>query len=161
MKLTFIFIWTRPQGSGGIQMSTVQQAVSFTEEVLEACRGLGRARVVLRNPVGVAEAFVDLVRLELHDGWANLCVDAVHVHAQVQAIGGVRFVEPGATCGCKSPAIWFAGQSGSPLLLLVLDQTAGEERILQERAFERLRELYGDARALVSSADVPARDAMS
>ncbi len=138
-----------------------EETVSFTEEVLGACRELGRARVVMRNPVGVAEAFADLESLELRDGWAHLCQGAVHVHAEVGAIAGVRFVGAGEVCSCAGPAVWFACRNGSPLLLFVLDQTKGLEQVEQARAFDLLRARFGDVRALVSSSDLPERTQMS
>jgi hypothetical protein len=142
-------------------MATTDESMSFTEEVLEACRGLGRARLVLRNGVGLTELFVDLAALEVRGGWVHACVETAHLHAEVAAIAGVRFVEPGASCSCKSPAVWFAARSGAPVLLFVLDQAKGEAREEQERAFARLRDTYGEVRALMSTADLPARDAMS
>lgn len=139
-----------------------EERVSFTEEVLGACRELGRARVVLRNPVGIAEAFADLEALELRDGWAHLCEGAAHVHAQVEAIAGVRFVgTDDAACTCAGPAVWFASRSGSPLLMFVLDQTRGVEQLEQVRAFDTLRARFGDARALVSSGGIPELATMS
>src|SRR6185369_5613447 len=136
-------------------------SVSFTEDVLGACRDLGRARVVLRNPVGIAEVFANLASLELRNGWAHLCLGAVHVHAEVEAIAGVRFVAAGEACSCAGPAVWFASRSGSPLLLLVLDQTRGIDQVEQTRAFDALRSRFGHASSLVSSGEVPERVAMS
>ena len=118
--------------------------------------------MVLRNPVGLAEAFVDLGGLEIRDGWANLCTDAVHVHLQVTRIAGVRFRD-GDTCDCSgdAPALWFAARDGAPLLLLVLDQTRGPDRIEQREAFDALRTSYGAMLGLVSSQQVPSRTEMS
>ena len=142
-------------------MGGVDESVSFTEDILEECRGLRKARVVLRNPLGLAELFVDLASLEMRGGWANVCLDDVHLHAEISAIAGVRFLDGGSGCQCAGPAIWFAARNGSPLLLIVLDQVKGAERVEQERAFARLRDSYGAARALVSTAEVPDRGAMS
>jgi len=139
----------------------IEESVSFTEEVLGACRDLGRARVVLRNPVGIAEVFANLANIELRNGWAHLCLGAVHVHAEVEAIAGVRFVAAGEACSCAGPAVWFASRTGSPLLLFVLDQTQGIEQLEQARAFDSLRARFGDVRALVSSGELPERTAMS
>lgn len=142
-------------------MSHVDERTSYTEEALAACRALGRARVVLRNALGLSEAFVDLAELELRDGWAHLCTEAVHVHLVVSAIAELR-IEAGI-CGphTSGPAVWFSASSGVPLLLIVLDQTNGPARHEQKQAFAQLLATYGARRALVSAGDVPDRSTMS
>ena len=143
-------------------MGSGAESISFTEEVLRDCRTLGRVRVVLRNGFGVVEAFVDLADLSLRDGWAHLIDKGFHVHVDIASIAGVRFVEPEAAETCRgAAALWFESGAGTPLLVVLLDQECGAERIDQRRAFDRLRASYGARRALVSLAEIPAATAMS
>jgi hypothetical protein len=140
----------------------MEGAVAFTEEMLAACRGLGRARVVLRNPVGVVEVFADLAALELRDGWAHLCTEPFHVHLHCHAIAEVHFRSQAAGEGASaSRAVWFADKRGVPLLLLVLDQAQGEEAAEQARVFDGLLGEHGPSRPLMSLDELPPRTAMS
>src|SRR5262249_36162839 len=94
--------------------------VAFTEDLLSACTALGKARVVLRNPVGVVEVFADLGALELRDGWAHLCAEPFHLHLHCHAIAEVNFRDAAAGEGADtSRAVWFGDRKGVPLLLLI------------------------------------------
>lgn len=141
----------------------MEQAVAFTEDLLRACKALGRARVVMRNPVGVVEVFADLDRLELRDGWAHLCADPYHLHLHCHAIARVSFREPDdaeeGDSTCRS--LWFGDRNGVPLLLLILDRTRGEEAAAQTRVFDGLRARHGATRALMSLDELPPRPSMS
>ena len=128
----------------------MEEAVAFTEEMLRACRTLGPARVVLRNPVGVVEVFADLDRLELRDGWAHLCAEPFHVHLHCHAIAQVSFREPDDAEGGQGRALWFGDRRGVPLLLVILDRAHGEAAGEQARAFDDLRARHGVTRALIS-----------
>ena len=97
----------------------MEQAVAFTEDLLQACRSLGQARVVLRNPVGVVEVFADLERIELRDGWAHLCAEPFHVHLHCHAIAQVSFREPDERDGAR---------------MLVLGRHATEHALVRELA---------------------------
>ncbi len=141
-------------------MTHACQESSYVEEVFSACRALGRARVVLRNAVGLTEAFLDLEQLELHDGWAHLCTDAVHVHLVLRAIAEVHIDAGTSYPGCVGPSVWFAARSGAPLLLITLDRQRGSVRHEQKRAFATLLATYGARRALVSADDMPPHAAM-
>ena len=138
----------------------MEEAVAFTEEMLRACRTLGPARVVLRNPVGVVEVFADLDRLELRDGWAHLCAEPFHVHLHCHAIAQVSFREPDDAEGGRSRALWFGDRRGVPLLLLILDRARGEAAVEQARVFDDLRARHGATRALISVDAMPSSPAL-
>jgi len=139
----------------------MEEAVAFTEDLLQACRALGPARVVMRNPVGVVEVFADLARLELRDGWAHLCTEPFHVHLHCHAIAQVSFREPtDAVCG-QHRALWFGDRRGVPLLLLILDRARGEAATEQARIFDDLRARHGATRALISVDELPPRPALN
>jgi hypothetical protein len=140
----------------------MEQSVAFTEDLLRACRTLGDARVVLRNPVGVVEVFADLDRLELRDGWAHLCAEPFHVHLHCHAIAQVSFREADETrAEGTSRSLWFGDRSGVPLLLLILDRARGEAAAAQARVFDGLRARHGATRALMSIDELPPRPSMS
>lgn len=130
--------------------------VEFTEDVLRACRRLGRVRLVLRNAVGFAEAFGDLDRLDVHDGWAHWCDERMHVHVCCTAIANVRFLDPESVCVHQThPTVCFDDARGHPHLMVILDQTRGVDAVEQEHHFEDLRERFGASRVLVSMETVP------
>jgi len=140
----------------------MEGAVAFTEEMLRACKELGRARVVMRNPVGVVEVFADLADLELRDGWAHLCTEPFHVHLHCHAIAEVHFRAPdGVEAASAARSVWFGDKNGVPLLLLVLDVAKGAGAAEQAHAFDALHRLHGPTRALVSRDELPPRTAMS
>lgn len=139
----------------------MEESVAFTEDLLRSCRTLGQARVVMRNPVGVVEVFVDLERLELRDGWAHLCTEPFHVHLHCHAIAKVAFREAGEEEGAAARSLWFGDRNGVPLLLLILDRARGEELASQARIFDALRAHHGASRALMSIDELPPRPAMS
>src|SRR6185369_69991 len=99
---------------------------------------------------GIAEAFVDLARLEIADGWANLVRAEVHVHLAPHALGAVAFRTIRSERNPAAPAIWLYGESGCPLVLVVLDQTRGAEAAEQGMAYHRLAGEYGPFFHLVS-----------
>ncbi|HEY8517673.1 MAG TPA: ChuX/HutX family heme-like substrate-binding protein [Candidatus Binatia bacterium] len=139
----------------------MDEVVAFTEEMLAACRALGRARVVLRNPVGVVEVFADLGTLELRDGWAHLCTEPFHLHLHCHSIAEVHFRVPDGEGASASRAVWFADKNGAPLLLIVLDQAKGDRATEQARVFDALRAQHGPSRPLMSLDALPPRSAMS
>jgi hypothetical protein len=127
----------------------------FTEDFLTECRALGKVRLVHRNAVGIAEAFVDLSTLEIADGWANLVREDVHVHLSPKSLGAVAFRTIRSENSAAAPAIWLYGEAGCPLVLVVLDQTRGAEAAAQEKAYARLSGEYGPFFHLVSRARLP------
>ena len=140
----------------------MEGVVAFTEDLLHACKALGKARLVMRNPLGVVEVFGDLAAIELRDGWAHLCTEPVHLHLHCHAIAEVNFRDAAAGEGAHaSRAVWFADRNGVPLLLLVLDQARGAGAAEQARVFGALRRTHGPTRALMSLDEVPSRTTMS
>lgn len=144
----------------------MEETVAFTEDLLRACRALGKARVVMRNPVGVVEVFSDLDALDVRDGWAHLCTEPFHLHLHCHAIAQVNFRDQQATESESAHAssgrsIWFGDKHGVPLLLLVLDQTRGANAAEQARVFGELFEAHGPTRSLMSVDELPPRPAMS
>jgi hypothetical protein len=144
----------------------MEETVAFTEDLLRACRALGKARVVMRNPVGVVEVFGDLDALDVRDGWAHLCTEPFHLHLHCHAIAQVNFrdsqaSESESTHGASGRSIWFGDKHGVPLLLLVLDQARGASAAEQARVFEELLGAHGPTRALMSVDELPPRPAMS
>jgi hypothetical protein len=137
----------------------MEEAVAFTEDLLRACRAFGRARVVMRNPVGVVEVFADLGAIELRDGWAHLCTEPFHLHLHCHAIAQVNFRDGDENGAGRS--VWFGDRHGVPLLLLVLDQARGAGAAEQDRVFGELRDAHGPTRALISIDELPPRPAMS
>jgi len=139
-----------------------EEAVAFTEDLLRACRALGKARVVMRNPVGVVEVFGDLASLEIRDGWAHLCTEPFHLHLHCHAIAQVNFRDPQPGEGASGGrSIWFGDKRGVPLLLLVLDQARGAGAADQARVFDELLDAHGPTRTLMSMDELPPRPAMS
>jgi hypothetical protein len=119
--------------------------IAFTEDVLAECRALGRARIVLRNQAGVAEAFADLAHLALEGEWLDLCLEHVHLHVEHRRIARVRFLSLDETSA--APALWFCSESGCPVMLVVLDQATGDEAVLQAMRFTALRSRLGEGGA--------------
>lgn len=147
----------------------MEETVAFTEDLLRACRALGKARVVMRNPVGVVEVFSDLDALDVRDGWAHLCTEPFHLHLHCHAIAQVNFRDPQAESesasasdhGASGRSIWFGDKHGVPLLLLVLDQARGASAAEQARVFGELLQAHGPTRALMSVDELPPRPSMS
>ena len=140
----------------------MEETVAFTEDLLRACKELGRARVVMRNPVGVVEVFADLGTLELRDGWAHLCAEPFHLHLHCHAIVQVSFRDARSGEGTsQGRAVWFGDQRGVPLLLLILDLAKGADANDQARVFDELHAAHGSTRALMSVDELPPRPAMS
>jgi hypothetical protein len=140
----------------------MEEVVAFTEDLLRACKALGKARVVLRNPIGVVEVFADLAAIELRDGWAHLCAEPFHLHLHCHAIAEVNFRDEGAGEGASaSRAVWFADRQRVPLLLLILDQARGAGAAEQAQVFGELRRVHGASRPLMSLDELPSRNAMS
>ena len=54
----------------------MEQSVAFTEDLLRACRALGRARVVMRNPVGVVVPKFITGDLMAEYGWRDFTFKA-------------------------------------------------------------------------------------
>lgn len=138
-----------------------EETVAFTEDLLRACRELGKARVVMRNPVGVVEVFGDLGALDIRDGWAHLCTAPYHLHLHCHAIAQVNFRDTDEEGKSAGRSVWFGDRNGVPLLLLVLDQAHGAGAAEQARVFGELREAHGPTRALMSVDELPPRPAMS
>lgn len=140
----------------------MEETVAFTEDLLRECKALGRARVVMRNPVGVVEVFADLGTLELRDGWAHLCSEPFHLHLHCHAIAQVSFRDVRSSeSGSQGRAVWFGDQRGVPLLLLILDVARGADATEQARVFDDLHATHGPTRSLMSLDELPPRPAMS
>ena len=140
----------------------MEETVAFTEDLLRACKALGRARVVMRNPVGVVEVFADLGTIELRDGWAHLCSEPFHLHLHCHAIAQVSFRDAQAgEGGSQGRAVWFGDQRGVPLLLLILDVARGADANDQHRVFDEMLAAHGPTRSLMSVDELPPRPAMS
>jgi hypothetical protein len=129
------------------------EKAAFTEELIDACRQLGRARIVLRNAVGLSETFAELSALALADGWIHLVQDGAHLPLDVTKLHAVRF--HGAPETGESRAISLCGERGCPLVVMVLDQAHGHEAAAQADRFERLLTTYGPLSRLVSARDLP------
>jgi hypothetical protein len=129
------------------------EKAAFTEDLVADCRDLGRARIVLRNGLGVSETFTELSRLELADGWIHLVQEGAHLHLDVTRIHAVRFHDSRETRA--SLAISLCGERGCPLVVVVLDQLHGADAARQAATFERLRASYGAVSRLVSVQDLP------
>jgi hypothetical protein len=117
---------------------------SALRDFLEACAALGEVRFVLRNCSAFMEMFCATDRLSLNDRWLTLRFPEAHMHVELARVAGVRLRDSGETDTPACPSLWFHGRCGSPFLLLVLDQTAGAQRVAQETAFQRLRERFGE-----------------
>lgn len=133
------------------------EKAAFVEDLIAACRELGRARIVLRNVLGLSEVFADLEKLELRDGWIHLVQEGAHLHLDVDRLHGVRFHQAAETG--ESRAISLCGERGCPLLVVVLDQTHGPAALAQTARFERLGEELGPFARLVSGQDLIGRPA--
>lgn len=129
------------------------EKAAFTEDLIAACRELGRARVVLRNGLGLSETFAELSGLQLADGWIHLVQEGAHLHLDVTRLRAVRFHCTDETG--ESRAISLCGEHGCPLVVMMLDQARGAAAAAQAMRFERLREIYGPVSRLLSAEDVP------
>lgn len=133
------------------------QAV-LTEEFVAACRELGRARVIVRNSLGLAEGFVDLRDIAIEDGWLNLCCDRFHIHLVTSAICAVRLNDAVPNeAGRPARSISFFGGGGCALVVIALDQTTGEDEALQDALFDELRTRFGRSCALVAGEELANR----
>jgi hypothetical protein len=54
----------------------------------------------------------------------------------------VRFLSVDETSA--APALWFCGESGCPMVLVVLDQATGDEAVLQAMRLTALRSRLGE-----------------
>jgi hypothetical protein len=120
--------------------------------LLESTAPLGRVRVVLRNCTGLSEIFCSCEEFVVADRWLHLRTSGAHLHLQLSNVTGVRFLEAGDADHPRSPAIWFYGRCGTPMLLLVLDQTRGNERVEQLATFLALRARFGPCLVLGATA---------
>src|SRR5690606_12526853 len=116
---------------------------AYTEALLRSCRGLGRVRLVVRNPVGLAEVFADLSSLDVSAGWANVVQPGAHVHLTPRAFGAVAFRAVSGDVGHVAPAIWLYGSEGCPLVMIVLDQASGRLAAEQAGVYEKLKREFG------------------
>jgi hypothetical protein len=134
------------------------EKAAFTEAVVASCRDLGRARIVLRNMLGLSEVFADLVKLEVRDGWIHLVQENAHLHLDLQKLHAIRF--HGSEETGEGRAISLCGERGCPLVVVVLDQLHDGDAEAQVACFERLRTEYGPISRLVSAQDLFASDAV-
>jgi hypothetical protein len=133
------------------------EKAAFTEAVVASCRDLGRARIVLRNMLGLSEVFADLAGLEVRDGWIHLVQENAHLHLDAAKLHAVRF--HGSDETGEGRAISLCGERGCPLVVVVLDQLRNADAEAQAALFERLRSEYGPITRLVSAQDLFASDA--
>ena len=133
------------------------EKAAFTEAVVASCRELGRARVVLRNALGLSEIFADLAGLELREGWIHLVQENAHLHLDATKLHAVRFHGRDETG--ESRAISLCGERGCPLVVVVLDQLRDGDAEAQAARFERLRTEYGPSTRLVNAQDLLLADA--
>lgn len=131
------------------------EKAAFVEDLIAACQELGRARIVLRNTLGLSELFADLEKLELRDGWIHLIQEGAHLHLDVERLHGVRFHSAAQTG--ESRAISLCGERGCPLLVIVLDQACGAAALAQTARFERLGEELGPFARLISGQELIGR----
>jgi hypothetical protein len=137
----------------------MMEKAAFTETVVASCRDLGRARIVLRNMLGLSEVFADLVGLEVRDGWIHLVQENAHLHLDASRLHAIRF--HGSEETGEGRAISLCGERGCPLVVVVLDQLHDTDAEVQAACFERLRSEYGPMSRLVSAPDLFASDAAS
>jgi hypothetical protein len=135
----------------------MMEKAAFTETVVASCRDLGRARIVLRNMLGLSEVFADLVGLEVRDGWIHLVQENAHLHLDASKLHAIRF--HGSEESGEGRAISLCGERGCPLVVVVLDQLHDTDAEVQAACFERLRSEYGPMSRLVSAQDLFASDA--
>jgi hypothetical protein len=111
--------------------------------LLQEAACLGRVRAVLRSCSGFVEVFCSTEAFEVGPDWLTVRLPEAHLHVQVPALAGAALHEAGAAAHPERPSMWFYGRCGSPCLLLILDQTDGDERRRQESAFRALRSRHG------------------
>ena len=133
------------------------EKAAFTEAVVASCRDLGRARIVLRNLLGLSEVFADLAGLEVRDGWIHLVQENAHLHLDTTKLHAIRF--HGSEETGEGRAISLCGERGCPLVVIVLDQLHDTDAAAQAACFERLRSEYGPVTRLVSAQDLFTSDA--
>lgn len=128
------------------------EKAAFTETVVASCRELGKARIVLRNMLGLSELFADLAGLEVRDGWIHLVQEGAHLHLDAAKLHAIRF--HGSEETGEGRAISLCGERGCPLVVVVLDQLRDADAEVQAELFERLRSEYGPISRLVSAQDL-------
>lgn len=124
-------------------MQESSDGIERVAELLHEAASLGRVRAVLRSCSGFVELFCSTEAFEVGPGWLTVRLPEAHLHLQVPALTGAALHEPGDAAHPERPSMWFYGRCGSPCLLLILDQTDGDERTRQEAAFEALRSRHG------------------
>ncbi len=135
---------TTPCSEGGVDAREAGEAI-FT-----ALRGLGPARVVVRNALGASEVFLDLAALRVESGWVHLIHPVAHLHLNCEDIEVARF-RPSLSCRDGAPAISFVGQDGQPSVVVVFDRLSGAAAEAQAREFRQLAALYHDSETSPSS----------
>jgi hypothetical protein len=121
--------------------------------LLQEAASLGRVRAVLRSCSGFVEVFCSTAAFEVGPDWLTVRLPEAHLHVQVPALAGAALHEPGGEAHPERPSLWFYGRCGSPCLLLILDQTDGDERRRQEAAFRALRFRHGAHMSFVPAPD--------
>lgn len=122
------------------------ESIDRTERVaalLQEAASLGRVRAVLRSCSGFVEVFCSTAAFEVGPDWLTVRLPEAHLHVQVPALAGAALHEAGEAAHPERPSVWFYGRCGAPCLLLILDQTDGDERRRQEAAFRALRSRLG------------------
>lgn len=113
-------------------------------DFLADASGLGRVRAMLRNCSGMVEMFCSSESFLLTPHWLTVRTPVAHLHVQVATLCTAQLKDERADAHLQRQSIWFHGRCGSPCLILILDQTEGDERLRQEAAFEDLRQRYGE-----------------
>ncbi|HEV7735193.1 MAG TPA: hypothetical protein VGR62_23685 [Candidatus Binatia bacterium] len=134
----------------------MQESLHGTQGVAELLReaeSLGRVRAVLRSCSGFVEVFCSTEAFEVGPDWLTVRLPGAHLHVQVPALTGAALHEAGDAAHPERPSMWFYGRCGSPCLLLILDQTDGDERQRQEAAFQALRSRHGAHVRFAKAAD--------
>ena len=120
------------------------------EAIFTALRGLGPARIIVRNALGATEVFADLAALRVEGGWVHLVHPVVHLHLNCSDIDVARF-RPSLSCQEGAPVISFVGQDGQPSVVVVFDRLKGAAAESQAREFHQLAALYRDDETSPSS----------
>lgn len=113
-------------------------------DFLADAASLGRVRAVLRNCSGMAEVFCSCESFVVTPQWLTVRTPTSHLHVQMASLRIAELKDGRASADLEHPSIWFHARCAAPSLLLILDQTEGEERRRQEIAFARLCRRYGE-----------------